>query len=206
MRARVRRLVDDHGVKMSKYLVGSVAASVISALTYLATFGPSLLGSKGASLAASATGALTNYFINRRWTWSRRGRADFRREVLPYWTTVLTTAAAAAIVTGTVNAILRHEDVARSTRALVNTIAFVGVYGVAFLFKYRRFDQIFAKLHLHHERVAAHPAPAPTEPEQPEVQASGEPTDRGQDSPTDAPRTITVEGQPASRVSSASRD
>src|SRR5205814_5450973 len=105
------------------------------------TFGVGLLGSKGASLTASATGALANYFLNRNWTWGRRGRADVRRELIPYWRTVVLSAIVAAAVTGGVNALLRHLHADRPVRTLVNTIAFVGTYGVLFLVKYRLFDR-----------------------------------------------------------------
>jgi len=143
-RERMRELRQVHGRKMAKYLAGSVMAAVVSTVTFAVTFGVGLLGSKGASLTASGTGAIANYFLNRNWAWGRRGRADVRKELIPYWRTVIVTAVAAALVTGAVNAVLRDLDTARSLRTLINTVAFVGTYGALFLVKYRLFDRLFA--------------------------------------------------------------
>lgn len=134
---------------MAKYLTGSVAATAVSAVTFMATFGPGVLGSKGASLTASAAGAVTNYFLNRRWTWGRRGRAHVRRELVPYWTTIAVTAVIAAGVTGVVNAVGRDLTADRGVRTIANTCAFLGTYGALFLVKYRIFDRLFAAAHRH---------------------------------------------------------
>lgn len=160
---RARRLRAEHGRKMAKYFAGSIAATLVSTGTFMGTFGPGLLGSKSASLAASATGAVTNYFLNRNWTWERRGRASFRRELLPYWATVVTTALVAALVTGGVNAIVRHYSSDRTLRTLINTCAFLAVYGGSFLVKYRLFDRLFAG---NREAAATETGPVDSVPDQ----------------------------------------
>ena len=152
---RLRGVRKRHGRRMAKYFVGSVIAFVVSTVTFGVAFGTGLLGSKGASLTASATGAIVNYFLNRNWAWGKRGRADMRAELIPYWRTVILTAIAAALVTGAVNAILRDMEVVRSVRTVVNTIAFVTTYGVAFLFKYRMFDRLFGGHRWHDQRATA---------------------------------------------------
>src|SRR5690606_7257417 len=37
-----------------------------------------------ASAAAFVAGAIPNYFVARRWAWNRKGKPDFKRELLPY--------------------------------------------------------------------------------------------------------------------------
>jgi putative flippase GtrA len=142
---RARRLAAEHKVKVVKYLTGSILATVVSAVTYVATFGPALLGSRSASLASSATGAVCNYFLNRRWTWQRTGRADLRRELVPYWATVIATALVAAVVTGWVNGLVRAHTDSRGVRTAVNTLTFLAIYGVSFVVKYVVFDRLFSR-------------------------------------------------------------
>lgn len=139
----VRRFAIEHHIRITKYFFGSVLSGLVSAVTFVALFGPGLLGSKGASLTASATGAISGYFLNRNWTWGRRGKAHFRKEVVPYWTTVVLTAIAAAVVTHTVNAFVRDITPDRLIRTVVNTVAFVGTYGVSFVLKYGLFHRLF---------------------------------------------------------------
>lgn len=140
---RVRRAYDAHGLRLAKYLTGSIIAMIVSTVTFTATFGPGILGSKGASLTASATGAIANYFLNRRWAWGKRGRAHVRRELVPYATTVIITAVAAAVITSTVNSIVRNYTDHRGIRTVLNTIAFLGTYGISFAVKYGIFNRLF---------------------------------------------------------------
>jgi putative flippase GtrA len=151
---RVRHLLDRHGRKMAKYVLASAGATVASVLTFMATFGSGLLGSRVASLTASAAGAVVNYVVNRRWTWGRRGRAGFRSELLPYWGTVVAIAVIAAVVVGIVNAVVRDVTDARSIRTLANTGAYVTVYATAFLVKYRAFDRLFTRRTREEQRAA----------------------------------------------------
>ncbi len=145
LRARASRIITVKFERKAKYLVGSILASVVSSLTFVAMFGPGLLGAKGSSLVASATGAVAAYFLRRRWAWGRRGRANFRAEVVPYWTTVAVTAIAAAVVIDFVNAIVRDATADRFVRTTVNTMAFIGTYAATFVFKYRVFDRLFTR-------------------------------------------------------------
>ncbi len=140
---RARQFFTAHGGRLAKYLTGSVIAGIIAMATVALTFGSALLGSKGAALAGSTTGAIANYFLNRRWTWGRRGRADFRKELVPYWITVVVTAFIAAVVTGAANAVVREITPDRGVRAVTNALAFQAVYGVSFIVKYHIFHRLF---------------------------------------------------------------
>lgn len=140
----VRRLAADHSVRITKYVLGSVIAGVITVVTFVATFGPGLLGSKGAALTASAVGAVANYFLNRHWAWGRRGPAQLRGEVIPYAATVIVTAVAATIVTSTVNGMVLDITADRGIRTAVNAVAFVSTYAALFALKYVVFDRLFA--------------------------------------------------------------
>ncbi|MFL6138337.1 MAG: hypothetical protein ACJ74O_11105 [Frankiaceae bacterium] len=141
----MRELVaGQHRIRMSRYFAGSVICTIISAVTFMVAFGFDLLGSRGASLLSSATGAVAGYYLNRSWAWGRRGRADVRRELVPYWTTIVLTAIAAALVTGAVNHVVVGITDHRGVRMLFDTAAFLGTYLVSFVVKYVVFNRLFA--------------------------------------------------------------
>jgi len=154
----LKRVREQHGRKMFRYLTGSVVATVVSTITFIATFGPALLGSRGASLAASATGAIANYFLNRQWTWQRQGRASVRHELVPYWATVVVTAVLAALCTGAVNALVRQHTDDRALRTAINTITYLAVYALSFVVKYLIFDRLFERAAAREELVLDSPA------------------------------------------------
>lgn len=121
-------------LRFSRYTVGSAICFGVSEVVFVALFAPGLLGSKGAAIVASIAGIIPGYFLNRSWTWGRRGRSDFWREVVPYWATALISTALAALGTGAANALFADES--RGVRTLINAVAYMLVYGVLFVAKY----------------------------------------------------------------------
>ncbi|MCU1656360.1 MAG: hypothetical protein JWO57_1016 [Pseudonocardiales bacterium] len=144
-----------HWLRLSRYAIGSLICFGVSEVVFVALFGAHVLGARGASVTASVAGVPPGYFLNRTWTWGRRGRSDFRREVLPYWLTALVSTALAAVVTGWVNGAFASE--ARETRTLINALSYMTIYGVIFAAKYVLFQKwLFVRPAL----TAAEPAPA----------------------------------------------
>jgi putative flippase GtrA len=138
-------LRDDHHLpawlRLSRYTIGSAICFGISEVTFIALFGPNLLGARGASIVASIVGVFPGYVLNRTWTWGRRGRSSLRREVLPYWITALLSAAIAAVVTGAVNAACSGDT--RDVRTLINAAAYMLTYGALFVVKFAVFQRLF---------------------------------------------------------------
>src|ERR1700689_331032 len=115
---------------LSRYTMGSIICFGVSEVVFVAFFGPNVLGARGASIVASIAGVVPGYLLNRSWTWGRRGRSSFWREVVPYWATALLSTAIAAVVIGAVNAACRGDG--RTTRTVINAAAYMATYGVLF--------------------------------------------------------------------------
>ena len=96
-----------------------------------------------ASTIAWLAGAVPNYWLNRSWTWQRRGRPSLTREVLPYVAIILATLVLAAVVTRAVDTWLRDAGASGSTRTLVVAVAFLGVYVAMFALRYLLLDRLF---------------------------------------------------------------
>jgi putative flippase GtrA len=132
-----------HWLRMSRYTMGSAICFAVSEVVFIALFWPHLLGARSASIVASIAGIIPGYYLNRTWTWGRRERSDFWREVVPYWATALGGAIAAALAIGVVNNAAIHS--ARSTRTLLNAGTYMATYGVLFAAKYAFFQKILFK-------------------------------------------------------------
>jgi putative flippase GtrA len=131
----IRRRVRLPGwLRFSRYTAGSAICFGVSELVFIALFAPGFLGSKGAAIVASIAGIIPGFFLNRSWTWGRKGKSDFWREVVPYWATALVSTALAALGTGAANDIFADEP--RGMRTLINAAAYMLVYGVLFIAKY----------------------------------------------------------------------
>jgi putative flippase GtrA len=128
-----------HWLRLSRYTIGSIICFAISETVFIVTFWSHLLGARSASIVASIAGTIPGYLLNRTWTWGRRHRSDFWREILPYWTIALAGALFAALATGAANAAVMSEP--RATRTAINAFVYMATYGALFVGKYAIFNK-----------------------------------------------------------------
>ncbi len=126
--------------RLFRYTAGSVICFVVSEITFVLLFAPHVLGARGSSVVASIAGIIPGYFLNRNWTWDRRGRSDFWREVAPYWATAIISTVVAAVVIGFVNDAFINDS--RAVRTVLNATAYMVTYGVIFVAKFVLFERV----------------------------------------------------------------
>ena len=129
--------------RVLRYGAGSVVATVCSQTTFLLLYGPAGASTTVSSVLAWLAGAIPNYWLNRAWTWGRRGRPSLRREVLPYAAIILGTLAVAIVATGAAAAALDHTSVSHATRTFLVGGTYFGVYVVMFGLRFLLFDRLF---------------------------------------------------------------
>lgn len=128
-----------------RYATGSVVATVCSQTTFLLLYGLLHTSATTATAVGWLAGAVPNYWVNRTWTWQRRGRPSLSREILPYLTIVLTTLVLATIATNVADAVFA-ERVSDGVRIALVSATFLAVYGLVFLLKFFLLDRLFAHL------------------------------------------------------------
>ncbi len=132
--------------KLVTYAGGSAVATGCSELTLLVVYGLWHAPAATASLLAWLAGAIPNYWLNRTWTWRRRGRPSVRWEVLPYAVIIGLTLLLAVLATKTADWAMRSAGVAPSTRVAVVAVVFLGVYVVMFAVRFLLLDRMFGRL------------------------------------------------------------
>ena len=131
--------------KLWRYTGGSVVAAGCSEAAYLILYGLLHVSPGWTSVVAWLAGALPNYWLNRSWTWQRRGRPDLRREVLPYVAVVALTLLLATVATRAADSALRATETAEGTRVLLVAAAFLGTYVVMFVLRFALLDRLFTR-------------------------------------------------------------
>ncbi len=131
--------------KMLRYFAGSVVAAVCSETTFLLLYGALTTSPAVASSLGWLAGAMPNYWLNRTWTWRRRGRPSLTREVLPYVGIVLGTLLLAAFTTSVVDAALVDDGTSATLRLVLVGGTFLAVYGVVFLLRFVLLDLLFRR-------------------------------------------------------------
>jgi putative flippase GtrA len=130
------------GIRITRYGLGSAVAAVTSEVVFVATYGPRLLGTTGASIVAFWAGAIPNFVLNRSWAWGRRGRLNVRREVLLYGLSSVISLVAASLATGWVNHAAPQLTDSRALRIALVAGAYLSVYGVLFVAKFLLYELV----------------------------------------------------------------
>jgi putative flippase GtrA len=145
--------------RVFRYGAGSIVAVVCSQATFLVLYGPVHASTTVSSTLAWLAGAVPNYWLNRSWTWGRRGRPSLGRELLPYAAIILGTLGLAIVATAAAAAALEGTSLSDAARTLIVAGTYFGVYVVMFVFRFLLFDRLFAPA----EAPAEAPTEAPTE-------------------------------------------
>jgi putative flippase GtrA len=136
-----------HGLRTTllRYGAGSVVATVCSEITFVVLYGVFGATTTVSSVLGWLAGAVPNYWLNRSWTWGRRGRPSLTGEVLPYALVVLVTLGLAITATAAADAALSGAH--GWVRTVLVGGTFLLVYVVMFLLRFVLFDRLFAGDH-----------------------------------------------------------
>lgn len=135
--------------KVLRYGAGSVVATVCSQGTFLLLYGVVGASPTVSSVVAWFAGAVPNYWMNRAWTWGRRGRPSLHRELVPYAAIILGTLLLAILATSTVASLLDGTSVSHAHRTLLVSGTYFCVYAVMFAFRFLLFNRLFAPRERH---------------------------------------------------------
>jgi putative flippase GtrA len=132
------------GKKMTRYVLGSVVTTAVSFTSIAILYGFRIIpGVVWATLAGNLIATLPAYQLNRTWTWGKRGRSHFRREIVPFWTMSFLSIAFSQL--GAFWA--RHEVHAHAWSHLANTALVTGAnllcFAIFFVLKLMVFNRIF---------------------------------------------------------------
>ena len=132
------------GKKMVRYVLGSVITTGVSFSSIAILYGfRIILGVIWATLAGNLIATLPAYYLNRTWTWGKRGRSHFRREIVPFWS--MSFLGISFSMLGAFWA--RHEVHSHAWNRLADTALVTGTnlacFAVFFLLKLMVFNRIF---------------------------------------------------------------
>ena len=74
------------GKKIIRFTSVSVVSTVVSFTSISVFYGLHIIsGILLATVAGNLVATLPSYYLNRSWTWGKRGRSHFRTEIVPFW-------------------------------------------------------------------------------------------------------------------------
>gem|GEM_PF-254253 len=132
------------GVKLYRYVMGSVITTVVSFSVLTLVFGVlHLWGAVACTVFANVVATVPGYWLNRNWTWGKTGRSDVWREVAPFW---ILSVVGIAIAMGTATLAADYSR-AHDLHSLASTAVVDGAnlvaFGLLFVGKYLVFNRMF---------------------------------------------------------------
>jgi putative flippase GtrA len=73
------------GQKMLRYACVSGVSVAVGQGTLIFAFGVLGWSARISNIVSFIAGGIPSYYLNRRWTWAKRGRSRMLKEVLPFW-------------------------------------------------------------------------------------------------------------------------
>lgn len=73
------------GIKLYRYTMTSLIATVVSQVTLFGVLALHLLPAQGANVVAVAVGTVPSYELNRKWAWGKTGKGHLWKEIVPFW-------------------------------------------------------------------------------------------------------------------------
>jgi putative flippase GtrA len=134
--------------RVVRYALGSVVASMVSLVTFVLVYGVlGALSPRQSSVAASLTGMVPAYFLNRNWAWGRRDRSHLGKEVIPYLAASMLGLVAAMWSVDAASSHVKALTGDRTVQVTLVALAYVGTYAALWVLKFLFFNVLFARPH-----------------------------------------------------------
>ncbi len=144
LRALVAWSQTPRGKKMVRYVLGSVITTAVSFTSIAILFGFRIIpGVMWSTLTGNLIATVPAYWLNRNWTWGKRGKSHFFKEMVPFWAMSF-----ASITFSQVGAFwARYEVHHHAWSRLADTGLVTGTnllcFGIFFVLKILVFNRIF---------------------------------------------------------------
>jgi putative flippase GtrA len=153
------------GKKLIRFTSVSLIATTTSQLGILLFYGVfHIWGVVGSTIAANLVATVPSYYLNRSWTWGKKGRSHVLKEIVPFWTMSVLGIAVSYFGARLAKHIVNAYNFPHAVDTLIVMLANFLSFGIFWVLKLMLFNRIFhvseleeVEEHLEHEEeLAAH--------------------------------------------------
>ena len=119
-----------------RYSLVSAASIVISQAVLVLAFGVGHLPARTSNVLACVVATGPSYYLNRAWTWGRRGRSSLWREVVPFWALALLGLAFSTWATDAASELARQGGASHPTATAIVALAALAAFGSLWVAKF----------------------------------------------------------------------
>jgi putative flippase GtrA len=153
------------GRKLIRFTSVSLIATATSQLGILMFYGVfHIWGVVGSTIAANLMATIPSYYLNRTWTWGKKGRSHLVKEIIPFWTMSLLGITVSYFGARLAKHVVNQYNFPHAVDTLIVMFANFLSFGIFWILKLMLFNRIFhvsemeeVEEHLEHEEeLAAH--------------------------------------------------
>jgi putative flippase GtrA len=132
------------GRKLVRFTMVSAVSTAVSFISIAVLYGFRIIpGVMWATLTGNFIASFPAYYLNRTWTWGKRGKSHWRREIIPFWTMSFLGIGVSQIGAFWARHEVRTHDWAHLTNTALVSATNLASFGLFWVLKLLVFNRIF---------------------------------------------------------------
>ena len=130
------------GQKALRYMAVSVITVIVSQIALFTLYAGFHWTAKSANVLACVIGGIPSYYLNRSWTWGKKGKSHLLKEVVPFWGLAFLGLAFSTWAADFAESWARDTTDSRLGQALIINAAVIAAFGVLWVVKFVIFNKV----------------------------------------------------------------
>ncbi|MGQ0519897.1 MAG: GtrA family protein [Actinomycetota bacterium] len=130
------------GKKAVRYMAVSVVTVAVSQVALFGFYVGLHWTARSSNIAACVIGGIPSYYLNRRWTWGKKGPSHLLKEVLPFWGLAFLGLAFSTWAADFAESWAHDVTSSRLTQAMIINTAVIAAFGVLWVAKFFIFNKV----------------------------------------------------------------
>lgn len=130
------------GQKAVRYVAVSAITLAISQVALFVLFAGLHWTARSSNLLACVIGGIPSYYLNRRWTWGKKGRSHFLKELAPFWSIAILGLVFSTWTADVAEARAVDLTSSRLGQAVIINTAVIAAFGVLWVGKFFLFNKV----------------------------------------------------------------
>ncbi len=143
-----------HFVRIWKFAAVSVVSTIVSQSLLFAFYPHVVASAMGSNVIATSISTVPAYYLNRRWTWGKRGRSHLWKEVVPFWVLAVVGLVVSTVIVGIAATNADRVSSSAEFRNVVVHLANLFAYGIIWVARYAILNKFLFGPDTQHRRPA----------------------------------------------------
>jgi putative flippase GtrA len=138
-----------HFHRIWKFGTVSLIATAVSQLILFAVYPHVISSAMASNVVATSVSTVPAYYLNRRWTWGKRGRSHLLKEVVPFWTMAFIGLVLSTVIVGIAAKSAHFISSSEHVKVIIVHLANLFAYALIWVARYTILNRYLFGTHTH---------------------------------------------------------